>query len=380
MSTDEGTGLSRRRPLSVVLAGGGTSGHIEPALALADALVRADPTTVITALGTERGLETRVVPARGYRLELIPPVPLPRGLRPELASLPARVARSVRAVGAVLDRVDADVVVGFGGYVALPAYLAARRHRVPIVVHESNAVPGLANRVGARLTRHVAVGLRGTPLPHAEHLGIPLRRSIAELDRAVARPGAREHFGLRPDAPTLLVSGGSQGARRLNLAVGAAAERLTSAGIQVLHVTGPGNVADVADVAVPPGNAPYVRVPFVDRMDLAYAAADMMLCRSGAMTCAELAAVGLPAAFVPLPHGNGEQRRNALPVVQAGGGILVDDAALSADWVAGPLLALLTDPGRLAVMAAAAASLGRPDADQRLVAMVLAAATGGRSG
>lgn len=378
MSPDEGTGRRGGRPLSVVLAGGGSGGHIEPAMALADALAHADPTVVITALGTERGLETRVVPARGYRLELIPAVPLPRGLRPELASLPVRIAHAVRAVRAVLDDVHADVVVGLGGYVALPAYLAAWRHRVPIVVHESNVDPGLANRVGARLTRYVAVGLPGTPLPHAQHLGIPLRRSIAELDRAAAGPAARDHFGLRRDAPTLLVSGGSQGARRLNLAVAAAAARLTGAGIQVLHVTGPGNVADVADLALPTGSAPYVRVPFVDRMDLAYAAADMMLCRSGAMTCAELAAVGLPAAYVPLPHGNGEQRRNAEPVVRAGGGVLVDDADLTADWVAGPLVALLLDPVRLATMALAAASLGRRDADQGLVAMVLDAAGGAR--
>jgi len=374
MSTDNGTGLGGRGPLSVVLAGGGTGGHIEPALALADALVRADPSAVVTALGTERGLETRVVPARGYRLELIPAVPLPRGLRLELASLPLRIARSVRAAGGVLDRVHADVLVGFGGYVSLPAYLAARRHRVPIVVHESNAVPGLANRVGARLTRYVAVGLPGTPLPHAQHVGIPLRDSISGLDRFAVGPGAREYFGLLPGAPTLLVSGGSQGARRLNLAIGGAVERLTGAGVQVLHVTGPENVDDVSGVTAATGNAPYVRVPFVDRMDLAYAAADMMLCRSGAMTCAELAAVGLPAAYVPLPHGNGEQRRNAEPVVRAGGGVLVDDAELSADWVAGPLLALLADPRRLAAMAIAAASLGRRDADQRLLAMVLAAA------
>lgn len=376
MSPDDGTVVGGRRPLSVVLAGGGTSGHIEPALALADALVRSDPATVITTLGTERGLETHVVPARGYQLELIPPVPLPRGVRLELATLPARVVRSVRAAGDVLDRVHADVVVGFGGYVSLPAYLAARRRRIPIVVHESNALPGLANRLGARLTPHVATGQPGTPLPHAVHLGIPLRRAIATLDRVAAGPDARERFGLLAGVRTLLVSGGSQGARRLNLAVGAAAERLTGAGIQVLHVTGPGNVADVAEVMVPVGNPPYLRVPFVDRMDLAYAAADMMLCRGGAITCAELAAVGLPAAYVPLPHGNGEQRLNVEPVVRAGGGLLVEDAELSADWVAGPLLAVLGDPARLAAMAAAAASLGRPDADQRLAAMVVAAAGG----
>jgi UDP-N-acetylglucosamine--N-acetylmuramyl-(pentapeptide) pyrophosphoryl-undecaprenol N-acetylglucosamine transferase len=378
MSTDDGAGLAGRRPLSVVLAGGGTSGHIEPALALADALVRADPTTMITALGTERGLETRVVPARGYRLELIPAVPLPRGLRLELATLPVRMVKAVRAARAVLGQVQADVVVGFGGYVSLPAYLAARSRGVPIVVHEANALPGLANRVGARLSRYVATGQPGIQLRHARYVGIPLRRSITGLDREAARPAARAYFGLRPDVRTLLVSGGSQGARRLNLAVGAAAAQLTGSGIQVLHVTGPGNVADVAEVTVPPGNQPYVRVAFVEDMGLAYAAADMMLCRSGAITCAELAAIGLPAAYVPLPHGNGEQRRNAEPIVRAGGGLLVDDAELTPEWITGPMLSALTDSDRLAAMSVAARVFGRPDADAALAAMVIAAARGGR--
>src|SRR5699024_9485264 len=143
---------------SVVLAGGGTAGHVEPAMAVADALTNLDPTVRVTALGTARGLETRLVPERGYRLELITPVPLPRTLNVDLARLPGRVRRAVRQTRAVLDDVDADVVVGFGGYVALPAYLAARgmrRRRVPVVIHEANARAGLANRVGARLARRV---------------------------------------------------------------------------------------------------------------------------------------------------------------------------------------------------------------------------------
>jgi UDP-N-acetylglucosamine--N-acetylmuramyl-(pentapeptide) pyrophosphoryl-undecaprenol N-acetylglucosamine transferase len=140
------------RSRSVVIAGGGTGGHIYPAMALADALRRADPDIKITCLGTERGLETRLIPARGYDLELIPPVPLPRSLTPALLSVPGRMAGAVSAAAAVLDRVQASVLVGFGGYVATPGYLAARRRRVPIVVHEANPRPGLANRIGARLT------------------------------------------------------------------------------------------------------------------------------------------------------------------------------------------------------------------------------------
>src|SRR3954447_16712914 len=150
--------------MRVLLAGGGTAGHIEPALALADALRREDPTVSVTALGTERGLETRLVPERGYPLELIPPVPLPRRVTPGLFAVPGRLSASVRAASAAIIRTGADVVVGFGGYVALPAYLAARRRRVPIVVHEANARPGLANRIGARFTKYVASAPAGCRL------------------------------------------------------------------------------------------------------------------------------------------------------------------------------------------------------------------------
>jgi len=329
----------------------------------------------VTVLGTERGLETRLVPERGYELALIPPVPLPRRPTPDLARLPARVAGAVRATAKVLDRVGADVVVGFGGYVALPAYLAARRQRVPSVVHEANARPGLANRVGARLTPHVAVSTPDSPLPHATFVGLPLRRAISTLDRAAARPAARQAFGLDPDRPTLLVFGGSQGARRLNLTMAAVAAGVAGAGVQVLHATGRGNVVEVD---LPPGSPPYVTVPYLERMDLAYAAADVALCRAGAMTCAELAAVGLPAAYVPLPIGNGEQELNARPVVRAGGGVLVRDSELTQEWILGTVVPLLTDPARLAAMSAAAAGLGRRDADERLAAMVRDAAGGGR--
>jgi len=351
----------------VVLAGGGTAGHIEPALALADALRRLDPGVSITALGTEKGLETRLVPARGYDLALIPAVPLPRRLTSELFTVPKRLRDTVRATRAILDRVDADVVVGFGGYVALPAYLAARKRRVPIVVHEANARPGLANRVGSRFTRFVAASTPDSKLKHAQYIGIPLRRSIATLDREAVRAEARVAFGLEPDRPTLLVFGGSQGARRLNETTASAAADLLGAGIQVLHATGPRH--EVA-VARPDGAPPYVTVPYLDRMDLAYAAADMALCRAGAMTCAELAAVGLPAAYVPLPIGNGEQRLNAAPVVRAGGGLLVDDAQLTPEWLRTQLILVLRDPQRLHEMGKAAAEFGRRDADETLVHMV----------
>lgn len=360
--------------MHVVLAGGGTAGHVEPALATADALRRSDPAVHLVLLGTERGLETRLVPDRGYELALIPPVPLPRRPTPDLARLPWRLRRAVREAQSVLRSHRADVVAGFGGYVALPAYLAARRAGVPIVVHEANARPGLANRIGARLTPFVASAAPGSTLRGAEHVGMPLRRAIATLDRDALRAEARAYFGLAPDRPTLLVFGGSQGARRLNAAVAGAAPALAAAGVQVLHAVGGGNEGDAPAQA---GEAPYVALPYIDRMDFAYAAADVALCRSGAMTCAEVTAAGLPAVYVPLPHGNGEQRLNAAPLVQAGAGLIVDDAGLTPAWVREHLPGLLTDGERLALMAKAATRLGRPDADERLAAMIRQAATGG---
>jgi UDP-N-acetylglucosamine--N-acetylmuramyl-(pentapeptide) pyrophosphoryl-undecaprenol N-acetylglucosamine transferase len=352
--------------MRVLLAGGGTAGHTSPLLATADALRRLDPTVEVTCLGTPRGLENRVVPEAGYPLELIPPVPLPRRPNADLLRVPGRLSGAVRETLAVFDRVRPDVVVGYGGYVSVPAYLAARRRKLPLVVHEQNALPGLANKVGARLAGRVAVSFPDTPLRNAEYVGLPIRRMISHLDRAASRQEARAFFGLDPERPTLLVTGGSQGARRLNQAVSGAARALADAGVQVLHVVGPNGEA-----APERNGVPYVVLGFVDRMDLAYAAADLVVCRGGASSVTEAAAVGLPAVFVPLPIGNGEQDHNARPVVDAGGGLLVADGALTSEWVAASVPALATDAERLARMGAAAAALIPRDADEKLARIVL---------
>lgn len=361
------------RAISVVLAGGGTAGHVEPAMAVADALRALAPDTRITALGTGRGLETRLVPQRGYDLELITPVPLPRKPSADLARLPVRVRRAVRQTRDVFDRVGADVVIGFGGYVALPAYLAARSiradRRVPVVVHEANAAAGLANRVGARTAVRVLSAVPDPGLGRVEVVGVPVRDAITSLDRAVLRAEARAFFGFADDARVLLVFGGSQGAQSLNRAVSAAAEDLARQGVSVLHAHGPKNTLQLREPV--PGDPPYVAVPYLDRMDLAYAAADLAICRSGAMTVAEVSAVGLPAVYVPLPIGNGEQRLNARPVVDAGGGLIVEDRDLTAQFVAETVGALLTDSARLTTMTAAAALAGHPDAARRVAEVAL---------
>src|SRR5689334_3691583 len=338
--------------MRVLLAGGGTAGHTSPLIATADALRRLDPAVVITCLGTPRGLETRVIPEAGYTLELIDPVPMPRKPGKDLALVPARLRGAVKQAGEILDHFRPDVVVGYGGYVSMPAYLAARKRRLPIVIHEQNSVPGLANRAGARVATRVAVSFPDTPLPKAEYIGLPIRRMISTLDRAALRAEARAFFGLDPDLPTLMVTGGSQGARRLNQAVSGAARALSDAGVQVLHIEGKHGGAEPE-----PTSTPYVVQEFCDRMDLALAAADLTVCRAGANTVVEAAATGLPAIFVPLPIGNGEQARNAQAVVDAGGGLTVTDAEVTAEWVAATVPALATDAERLATMGAAAAAL-----------------------
>ncbi|MEY8042315.1 undecaprenyldiphospho-muramoylpentapeptide beta-N-acetylglucosaminyltransferase [Saccharopolyspora cebuensis] len=355
------------RTLSVVVAGGGTAGHVEPALALADAVRRLRPDARVTALGTERGLENRLVPARGYPLELVPPVPMPRKPSPELLKLPLKVRESVKRTRDVLDRVGADVVVGFGGYVSLPAYLAARG-RVPIVVHEANARAGLANKVGAKFAERVLAATPDSGLPDARVIGIPLRESITRLDRHALRAQARAHFGLHPHAPTILVTGGSQGARTLNTAFSGAAQALGSAGVGVLHAHGPKNTVALQQV---PGSPVYNAVPYLERMDLAYAAADLIVCRSGAMTVAEVSAVGLPAVFVPLPHGNGEQALNAQPVVAAGGARLVPDEEMTVQRVIDEVLPLARDAQRLQEMSRATQGSGHREADEVLARTVL---------
>ncbi len=354
----------------VVLAGGGSAGHVEPMMNTADALRRLDPSVGISALGTAEGLESRLVPLRGYPLIVVPKVPLPRRPTLDLFRVPGRLLKAVRTARAHLDDVDASVVVGFGGYVSVPAYLAAHRRGTPIVVHEANSRAGIANRLGARWARTVAAATAGV-IPGATVVGIPLRQAISTLDRAADRPAARAAFGLH-DGPVLLVTGGSQGAKRINDAVVAAAPALAAAGVQVLHVTGP-KQADAVRAALGTPPPTHHVLDYVDGMDQAYAAADLVLCRAGAMTCAELAAVGLAAVFVPLPIGNGEQALNAGPTVSAGGGLLVEDAALDADYLTSIVLPLLLDESRLTQMSLAAGTLGRRDADALLAALVLEA-------
>lgn len=351
----------------VLLAGGGTAGHVSPLLATAAALRAADPDVEITVLGTKDGLEADLVPAAGYELVTIDKVPFPRRPNGAAVRFPARFAGTLRAVRRLLAERRIDVVVGFGGYVCPPAYLAAAATRIPLVVHEANRRPGLANRLGARRAAVVATAFDRTPLPRARRVGMPMRSGIADLDRSARRDEAVASFGLDPARPVLLVTGGSLGAQRLNAAVDEAAEQMTAAGAQILHVTGRGK----ATIPERPG---YRVLEYVSAMEDAYAAADLAVTRSGSGTVSELTAVGLPAVFVPLPIGNGEQALNGEDVVAAGGALMVDDAAVDAEFMTGTVLPLLLDADRLRAMSTASRSLGIAHAAEDLARLVTGAA------
>lgn len=354
---------------SVVLAGGGTGGHIYPLLAFADCLRRHDPQITITCLGTTKGLENDLIPKAGYDLRMVPAHQLPRKVNIDLLKTGPRMMRATKVTRAILDEVNADVVVGFGGYVSVPAYLAAWRRKTPMVVFEFNDPPGVANKLAMRFDHSLALGFPHLPqtvpaLKHGHVTGVPLRTGISRLDRAGLRAEARARLGLDPNRPTLFVFGASQGANSLNQAVAGAAAAITHSGAQVLHVIG---ARRDEPVHIPAGlPAPYVTMPFLNEMELGYAAADLVLCRGGAMTCAEVAAVGLPAVYVPMPWGNREQYKNAGPVVAAGGGLFCEDEELNPQWVERNLLPLLLDGDRLNRMGAAAYAFGRRDGDEQL--------------
>ncbi|MCU1519618.1 MAG: murG [Arthrobacter sp.] len=370
--------MSTESPLSVVLAGGGTAGHISPLLAIAHAIREARPDARLLAVGTPGGMEARLVPAAGVDLATISRVPFPRKPSLELLRLPGRLAGAVKQAGVILDEAGADVLVGVGGYVCTPMYLAARRRNIPIVIHEANTRPGLANRVGARLGAKVAVAFAGTRLPGAIHVGMPMRREISGLDRPAARAAARTALGLDPEQPTLIVTGGSSGAQSINRTIAATVSALADAGIQTLHITG--RDKSVHDADGKPLAAPgYRQVEYVDGMESVYAAADVLLARSGAATVCEVAAVGLPAVFVPLPIGNGEQALNAAGLVDAGGALIVPDNAFTPEWVRQHITPLLVDGGRLARMAQSAGQLGIRDADRRMAELVQEAAASSKA-
>ena len=374
--------------LSFVLAGGGTAGHVNPLLSTALAL--RERGGAVRAVGTSEGLEADLVPEAGVELSTIVRVPFPRRPDMDMLRFPVRYRRAVAQATEILGKAGADAVIGFGGYASTPVYRAAKALGVPVVVHEQNAKPGLANRYGARFAEAVALTFDSTPLAAragvTQTVGLPLRPAIADLARTRARGAdaprlrAAERFDLDPGLPTLLVTGGSLGALHLNDVLTSGLPAIRRVGVQILHLTGRGKDGAVrAALREAGGYGRYRVVDYLLRgMEEAYAAADLVLCRSGAGTVAELCALGLPGFFVPLPIGNGEQERNAADVVAEGGAALVRDRDFDLTAFERDVLPLVGDAARLEAMAAASRGLGHVDAAERLAD--LAVRIGGEKG
>ena len=351
-----------------LLAGGGTGGHVNPMLALADAISHDDYENRVWALGTAEGLESRLVPERGYELLTIARLPFPRRLNSYAFGFLGKFLVAVKQVENMLVEHRIDVVVGFGGYASAPAYLAARRRGVPFVVHEANALPGMANRLGARWAAATAVAFRNTKLRGAIFVGMPLRREIEVLAMNTitpeARAAARASFGLAPDAPTLLVTGGSLGARSINETIEASRNLLSAAGIQVLHIVGDRSPLE------PVATKDYVRQAYCNQMQTAIEAADFAVARAGASTVSEFAAVGLVACYVPYPVGNGEQKFNVVDLVSAGGSLVCADADFNAQYVSQVLIPAVSNTRELKAMAKIAKDTGVADGSHRLLELV----------
>ncbi|MEX2587277.1 MAG: undecaprenyldiphospho-muramoylpentapeptide beta-N-acetylglucosaminyltransferase [Actinomycetota bacterium] len=363
--------------MKVVVAGGGTTGHLSPGLAVADELRRRD--AEVTFVGSSRGPEARIVPASGYPFHGV------RVLGRGRTMLSFRNAAALGMLGVatlrcawVLARFRPDAVLGTGGYASLPAVLAAKALRIPLALHEQNSVPGLANRVAFRFAARVGVSFSGTERqlgPAAVLVGNPVRSVLHNFDKSQLAARGREEFGLTPDRPTVLVFGGSQGARSLNQVIIEAYDLWRDSEVQVLHLCGPKNfeVVDerIASNKLAGDTLVHRVVGYTDSMEMAYACSDVALCRSGASTVAELAAVGLPAVLVPLPISlDDDQRKNAEAVVEVGGGKLVMDCDLEPKAVVEVLTNLLADPDGLRVMSESIGSLHRPHAAQDMADLV----------
>ena len=324
----------------IVFAGGGTAGHVEPALAVAREWLRQHPGDECIFLGTSQGLETTLIPESGFALSLIPKVAMPRKLNMDLVSFPFRFASSIRSARSVIA--GAKAVVGFGGYVSASAYLAARMERVPIVIHDANAKIGWANRFGSLFTEYLATTHPVSQGKFSDALitGVPLKDDIqesfnsAQKDWAHARENAKASWGWSPDSKAIIVMGGSQGSVALNNVIAQCMSELTSRGVQILHSVGKLNT-------LPESKPGYVAVPYISDMSRAYLGADLIIARSGAVTVAEMGALGRYALFIPLPTGNGEQALNAKELIKDGRATLVDQENFTAPWLVANVDSLL---------------------------------------
>ncbi len=360
--------------MNVVFCGGGTAGHVSPMLAMAEALQHkyrdTDIDVDVLMIGTAEGMEATLIPEAGYRFDTIEKVPMPRSMSAELVSLPFRLRKAIKQARRLLREHETQVVVGVGGYAATPVYLAARAEKIPVIVHEGNVRPGLANKLAARFATVVACAFEGTDLPGAIHVGMPMSTEITDLPVGPTMKAETRHsLGLDPDRTTLVVTGGSSGALNINTAIAGALDDLLATGAQILHLTGRGKV--VTDQAGEPLERPgYTQLEYINGLSRVYQAADLIVARAGAGTVHEIAAVGLPSVLVPLPIGNGEQELNAAGLRDQGAAVVVPDDYFTAQWVATRLPNLLMDTPRLEYMAQTAKNLGITDAAETMATII----------
>ncbi|MFT5222340.1 MAG: UDP-N-acetylglucosamine--N-acetylmuramyl-(pentapeptide) pyrophosphoryl-undecaprenol N-acetylglucosamine transferase [Glaciecola sp.] len=366
---------------NVLFAGGGTAGHVFPAVAVAQELQRVHPDVQPIFVGTKDRLEGRLVPEAGYELHHINVLSLPRRPSPSLLRVPGALRGAVRRCVEVIEEIDAKAVVTFGGFVSLPAAMAARRLGLPLIVHEQNAVPGLANRLAARWADRVAITFPGSAdrFVNPERTvvtGNPVREAILQLDRDAEREKAARSFRLRWVPRNLLVFGGSQGARSLNRAIADTFGQWDGEDVQILHATGLRLYSETAalwEQARTGGiDGPRVRcVDFIDDMDAAYAVADIVVCRAGATSIAELTALGIPAVLVPYPHATADhQLHNARALAQCGAAVLIEDRELSGARLVEAVRPWLEDEDALRRASRAAKAFGRPDAAANVARLV----------
>jgi UDP-N-acetylglucosamine--N-acetylmuramyl-(pentapeptide) pyrophosphoryl-undecaprenol N-acetylglucosamine transferase len=330
----------------------------------------------VVYVGTKMGAEARLVPAAGFSLEVVDVRGFDRARPLSIFSIGVRATKATVAARRILKRFNPDVVVGMGGYVALPVCVAARSMRVPIVIHEQNIVLGLTNKVCKPFARSVAVSFEDT-LPAVRrgvYVGNPVIPEIAEMDYDVERKNGLDEYDLDAARKTVLVFGGSQGARRINEAAVDLVELWSDrADRQMLHIAGRGNAGLInrADSLSKPKGLIYRGVEFVERMAAAYALADVALCRGGATTVAEVGAVGLPSVIVPYPfHRDRQQELHGRVLQRAGAATVVPDEEARGERLARELDPLLDDDAKLEQMAAAARSFGRPEAASHLARVV----------
>lgn len=361
--------------MNILLAGGGTAGHVNPLLVLAKILRNRGHKVVI--IGTSSGKEAELVPAAGFELKVIPRLPFPRRPSPAALKFLGKFRKCVKQVQSILREEKIDLIVGFGGYVSPPAYLAGKKTGIPVVIHEQNLRPGLANKLGARFAKALALTFASTPLQAkkgiTERTGLPLRDKIVELaqsDLAVSRVTACKRWGFDPEKPVLVITGGSLGAQSINEAFVAALPQLPQ-DIQVLHLCGKGKAEQLQQALAIHAHPSYRVEEYLEEMEQALAVADLVVCRSGAGTVAELSALGIPAVYIPFPIGNGEQKLNASEVVQAGGARLVDNADFNSEYILKQILPLLSDKLELTQMRKAAGNYGCLHAGEALADLVI---------